>query len=264
MNTVGLSTTVFGDRTPGPQDWALIASQGFTEIELSLSPRRLDAADRAALVALNKSATDAGVQIHALSVALAEAEPGVTTAAELGCKLLVVRTGPCRLHLSDRATASAKAEDPGNLRRLIEPLASIAHEQHVALAIEFPSSWPAHESVRFIESLEAPLAGVCLDLGHANLHEGAPEAIEQMAGYVHTIHAHDNLGRTDDHRLPFAGGIEWPAVLMELEKTGYLGPIVLELAGEPDAATAIARAVGARTRLQAILDDLAQPMVFPE
>jgi hypothetical protein len=51
---------------------------------------------------------------------------------------------------------------------------------------------------------------------------------------------------------------------MELEKTGYRGPLVLEVAGDPDPAAAITRAVGARTRLQAILDDLAQPMVFPE
>ena len=150
------------------------------------------------------------------------------------------------------------------MRRIVEPLAAIAESRGVSLAIEFPSSWPAQEAVRLLEALDAPPVGVCLDLGHAHLNEGAPEAIEQLAGYVQTIHVNDNLGRTDDHRLPFAGGIEWPAVLMELEKTGYTGPLVLELAGEPDAATAIARAVGARTRLQAILDDLAQPMVFPE
>jgi len=265
MSTVGLCTTVFGNRPPGPQDWASISSHGFTEIELALAPRRQDAADRAALAALKETAAGAGVHLAALSVALADAESGIGSANELGCKLLVVRAGPCRLHPADpRESRSPGSSDPGAMRRIVEPLSAIAESRGVSLAIEFPSSWPAQEAVRLLEALDAPPVGVCLDLGHAHLQEGAPEAIEQLAGYVHTIHVNDNLGRADDHRLPFAGAIEWPAVLMELEKTGYTGPLVLELAGEPDTATAIARAVGARTRLQAILDDLAQPMVFPE
>jgi DNA-directed RNA polymerase specialized sigma24 family protein len=103
-----------------------------------------------------------------------------------------------------------------------------------------------------------------LETSLRKLRNGEIARPEQLAGYVQTIHVNDNLGRTDDHRLPFAGAIEWPAVLMELEKTGYSGPLVLELAGEPDAATAIARAVGARTRLQGILEDLAQPFTFAE
>jgi len=260
MNTVDLSTTIFGDRRPGPQEWAALASNGFSDVELALAPRRMDAADRAALSAMHEAAAAAGVRVTALSVAINEAEAGIDTAAEFGCRLLVVRTGPCRLHPTDpRGTT-----EPAALRRLLEPLATAAESRRITLAIEFPSAWPARDVVALIESLESPPVGVCLDLGHAQLHEGAAEAIEQLAGYVHTIHLHDNLGRSDDHRLPFAGATEWPSVLMELEKTGYIGPLVLEIAGEPDSTTAIGRAVGARTRLQAILDDLAQPMVFPE
>ena len=94
-------------------------------------------------------------------------------------------------------------------------------------------------------------------MGHAHLSGGAPETIEALSGYLVTVHAHDNQGRDDQHRLPYSGSVDWPATLMALWKTGFTGP-------DPDAATTLARAVGARTRLQAILDDLAQPMVFPE
>ena len=260
MNTVGLSTTVFGDRRPGQQEWETLAANQFTAIELALAPRRLDAADRAAIAAMNETARAAGVRFTSLSVSIGEAGAGTDTAADLECKLLVVRTGPCRLHPADPRAS----HDAGALRRIIEPLAVSAAPRGLMLAIEFPASWPATDVVGLLESLEAPPVGVCLDLGHAHLHEGAAEAIEQLAGYVQSIHLHDNLGRADDHRLPFSGGIEWPSVLMELEKTGYTGPLVMEVAGDPDAPTAIGRAVGARTRLQAILDDLAQPMVFPE
>jgi sugar phosphate isomerase/epimerase len=258
---IGLSTSVFGDTRPGTRQWELAASHGFTDIELVAGSGRIDPADRTALKTIRDEATSAGVRIAAVSVPLIEAERALAIAPDLDARLLIARAGPCRLYGGDPRGPSP---DGHALRRMLEPLAAGTSARGLALAVEFPAPWPAAEIVRLLESIEAPLAGVCLDLGHAHLHEGAAEAIEQLAGYVLTMHVHDNLGRMDDHRLPFAGAIEWPAVLMELEKTGYAGPLVLELAGEPDAATAISRAVGARTRLQAILDDLAQPMVFPE
>jgi sugar phosphate isomerase/epimerase len=249
VTTLAISTAIFGTTRPGPREWESLISNGFTEIELTFATSE----------ALGEAAA-AGIKLSSLSVALTDGQAGVALAAEAGCKLLVVRASPCRLHASDPRLAP----ESHALRRIIEPLASGARTHGVTLALEFPASWPSHEAVAFLESLDSPPVGVCLDLGHAHMHEGAPESIEQLAGYVHTIHLHDNLGRADDHRLPFAGSIDWPSVLMELEKTGYLGPLVLEVPGEPDVATAVARAVGARTRLQAILDDLAQPMVFPE
>jgi sugar phosphate isomerase/epimerase len=92
----------------------------------------------------------------------------------------------------------------------------------------------------------------------------APEAIEILSGHILTTHLSDNHAQDDAHRAPGSGSVDWPAVLTELWKTGYAGPAIIELAADQDAPAALTRAVGARTRLQAILDDLAQPMVFPE
>ena len=115
-----------------------------------------------------------------------------------------------------------------------------------------------------MESLDDAPIGVCLDIGHAHLGEGAPEAIELLSGYVLITHLHDNQGREDSHRVPFSGSVDWPATLMELWKTGFTGPALFEVSAAVDVAAALTRVIGARTRLQAILDDLAQPMVFPE
>lgn len=261
MISLGLSTSVFGAAAPGSREWALAAEHGFHEVELTASSAFLTPDTRQVLSGLQDGARASGVHIASLSVGLADAPAAVTAIRELGCALLVVRAGSCRIHPADARTP---APDAHALRRALEPIAVEAAHQGVGLAVEFPASWPAQAVVDLLDAMEATSLGVCLDVGHAHLNEGAPETIEQLAGYTRTIHLHDNLGRSDEHRLPFAGAIEWPAILMELEKTGYAGPMTIELPADGDLGAVLTRAVGARTRLQAILDDLAQPMVFPE
>ncbi len=112
--------------------------------------------------------------------------------------------------------------------------------------------------------LELGDAAVCLDVGHAHLVGGSPEAAEVLSGHVITTHIHDNRGASDDHLVPFAGTIDWPATLTALFKIGYAGPLVFELPDHGNADRVLERAVAARGRLQAILDDLETPMGFEE
>jgi sugar phosphate isomerase/epimerase len=105
---------------------------------------------------------------------------------------------------------------------------------------------------------------VCLDIGHAHVAGDPAEAMETLSGYVTVVHLNDNQGREDSHRAPYSGSVDWPLTLMALWKTGFAGPAVVEMTPDPDVSTSLLRAIGARTRLQAILDDLALPMVFPE
>jgi sugar phosphate isomerase/epimerase len=190
----------------------------------------------------------------------AETALALPAALELGCSRVVVLAGRCRVH----PAAQDAPGDAGALRRVLEPLAAEAASHGITTAIEFPRAWSPDAIVDLLESIEDAPVGVYLDVGHAHLAGGAPETIEALSGYLVTVHAHDNQGRDDQHRLPYSGSVDWPATLMSLWKTGYSGPVVFEAAPDPDAAATLARAVGARTRLQAILDDLAQPMVFPE
>jgi sugar phosphate isomerase/epimerase len=101
-----------------------------------------------------------------------------------------------------------------------------------------------------------------MDVGHAHLAGGAPEAIELLAGHLLTTHVHDNAGHSDDHLVPFAGTIDWPATAAALVKVGYAGPLMFELPDHGDVERTLDRAVGAARRLQAILSDLSQPLDF--
>jgi sugar phosphate isomerase/epimerase len=64
-----------------------------------------------------------------------------------------------------------------------------------------------------------------------------------------TTHLHDNRGRTDDHLLPFEGRINWDAGLMALQKIGYEGVLMFELAAAAEPRAALERAQAARERL---------------
>ena len=261
MTTFGLSTTLFGHTRPGAAEFELIATHGFKHVELSAGTGRFDVRDPRQVADVRALAFAAGVQVASVAVALDDASLALHGTADLGCPILIAHAGGCAAHGPAGRQAPA---DAGALRRTIEHVADHAAEKKVALVVEFPASLGAEAVVELIEALDGAPVGVCLDVGHANLAGDAPETIEILSGYISTTHLHDNNGRADSHRAPFAGSVDWPAVLMALWKTGFTGPNVIEIVPDPDVTTAITRAVGARTRLQAILDDLAQPMAFPE
>ncbi len=98
--------------------------------------------------------------------------------------------------------------------------------------------------VRLIEEdLDGLDVGICLDYGHAQLMGDLGDAIETVSGHLWTTHVHDNGGQRDDHLVPYAGGIDWDAAMMETQKIGYDGVLMLEVAdtGEPGGRAAAIR-----------------------
>ena len=91
---------------------------------------------------------------------------------------------------------------------------------------------------------------MCFDFGHAQLAGDLLDAIETLSGHVVTTHVHDNRGRTDDHLLPFQGRIHWDAGLMALQKIGYEGVLMFELAAAANPRAALEGAQRARERLE--------------
>jgi sugar phosphate isomerase/epimerase len=105
--------------------------------------------------------------------------------------------------------------------------------------------------------------GVCLDTGHAHLMGGVIDAAEALGGHLVTTHVHDNAGRRDDHLVPFQGTINWSAFVMAMEKVGYDGVWMFEIAapegsGPEGAAAVLKNAAAARARLE----KLSEPIQF--
>src|ERR1700753_1003960 len=57
---------------------------------------------------------------------------------------------------------------------------------------------------------------VCLDLGHAHITTGIPEAINTLGNRICSVHTHDNHMVRDEHLWPGEGTIDWPATMKQL------------------------------------------------
>ena len=114
-------------------------------------------------------------------------------------------------------------------------------------------STPAALVTLLERDLERTRAGICLDFGHAHLMGDVADAVEIAAEHVIATHVHDNRGREDDHLVPFLGTINWDMALMTMQKIGYEGTYLMELAntgtagGRPRGSAARAAAVRTHT-----------------
>lgn len=88
--------------------------------------------------------------------------------------------------------------------------------------------------------------GVCLDLGHANMTVGIPEAISVLGARILSMHVHDNHGMKDEHLWPGDGSIDWAMTTKMLKALPAPPAAVLEIGKEfGDAATDLAGRVAA-------------------
>ena len=191
--------------------------------------------------------------------AVDETLAALEAARTLGCSTVVV-------HLGVPSESSPREDnDRDAMQRSLGTLAEASRTAGVRLALEvLPGALATPEWLDrwFSADLDLADAGICLDVGHAHLAGGAPEAVELLAGHIITTHVHDNRGRTDDHLVPFTGTIDWTVTTTALSKVGYAGPLIFELPDHGDVERTLAAAVGAERRLQAILEDLSQPLGF--
>jgi sugar phosphate isomerase/epimerase len=128
----------------------------------------------------------------------------------------------------------------------------------VQVALEvIPNDISAASSlVHFIEEeLDLDDLGICLDFGHAHLQGDVLDAVETCSGHLVTTHVHDNMGRIDDHLMPFDGTIDWLATLQGVQKIGYDGAFIFELANHSTPKETLRRAQQVRRRFEDILGE---------
>lgn len=270
----GASTQVYHAQRLRREHLAEIAANGFDTVEIVATRTHLDyhdaaaldeaagwlAAERLRLHAIHAPVTerfegrwigpysnaspDAGVRERAVREALAALE----LARRVPVSVLVVHLG-----LPDSLVPAHGANSREAARRSVETIAAAADRLGVRVALEvIPNALSTAESLATLvdEELELPDVGVCLDTGHAHIMGDVVDAIETLSGLLIAMHVHDNHGARDEHLPPFEGTIGWPAALMALQKIGYDGTLILELASADAPAAALARAARAKARLE--------------
>ena len=271
----GISTHLFHDRRLERDHLAQVAAHGFEAIELFATRSHFDYRDAAAIDQLGRWLAELGLALHGVHApitdvfgrgdtwsatfsnavsdsarrqeAVRETEAALEIATRIPFDVLVVHLG----------TPAAKNNPGDNNRgaavRSVDEICRIAEPLGVRVALEvFPNPLSdAASLVRLLDdNVDARHAGICLDFGHAHLMGDVTDAVETAAEHLITTHVHDNRGRDDEHLVPYQGSIDWDRALMAMQKIGYDGTYLMELAGTGSPAAVLEAARRARQRIE--------------
>ena len=82
-----------------------------------------------------------------------------------------------------------------------------------------------------VKAIDSPRVVACVDVGHAALTGYEPEKF--LAGIdpdlLGCLHIQDNDYLDDRHTIPYAGELNWTAIMGALKKMGYWGDLTLEI-----------------------------------
>lgn len=269
----GVSTHLYQSQRLARDQFRDISAHGFTHVELFAARTHLDYANPTAVADLHGWLAEAGLElasVHApiaggfsagrwtdpFSIASAdrgereraveEATLALQIARRLPFRVLVVHLGWPRPAINSRDAA----------RRSVEALAAAAEPLGVTVAVEVIQNELSQPGslVKFVEdTVQSGRVSICLDCGHAHVDGDLIDAIETVSEHLAHVHVHDNGGRTDEHLVPFDGTIDWAAALTEIQKVGYDGTLMFELAARGPAKDTLKKAARARERMERLL-----------
>lgn len=225
----GVSTRLYRQERLSRGHLAEIAAHGFEAVEVVAARTHVDFHNPAVVADLQQWLAEAGLVLHGVHVPagtpVEDIEPALFIARRIAMNVLVVQAGR-----------------PREAAREVERLAGLAAPLGVRIAVDSSSSSmsPVGSLVHFVESLEAH-AGIGFDFDHAERRGDLIDAIEAVSEHLVTTH------------LPLDGAIDWAAALTAVQKVGYEGPFVFDLARRGPAQETLQRARKAREGLERML-----------
>ncbi|HJR59378.1 MAG TPA: sugar phosphate isomerase/epimerase family protein [Vicinamibacterales bacterium] len=275
----GISTHLYHDQRLSREHLAQIAAYGFEAVELFATRSHFDYRDPAAIAQLGRWLKDSGLVLHSIHAPIHETfgagKGGATfsTAASDGAKrqaavreaeaaIAILKQIPAKFVVVHLGTPAAKAGAGDNSRaaasRSVEEVCKAAEPLGARVALEvIPNDLSSAATlVTMLErDFDGSSVGLCMDFGHAHLMGDVADAIELAAEHLITTHVHDNRRREDDHLVPYQGTIDWAAALVTMQKIGYDGTYLMELANTGSPAAVLEEARRARQRIERALAD---------
>jgi sugar phosphate isomerase/epimerase len=155
-------------------------------------------------------------------------------ASYLGAPMIVVH--PC-VHLDFNTEGNPEKLFEINLD-FYKKLIPYAKEFGIKIAIEninYVSITSTPERlIRLYDALNDPVFTICFDVGHC-MFEGVDPAVAIRTLGDRLVngctHVHDNFGSSDEHTLPYYGGVDWESVMKALADIGYKGDLNYEASG---------------------------------
>jgi sugar phosphate isomerase/epimerase len=272
----GVSTRLFRHQRLTRDHVFEIAAHGFETVEVFADQTHLDYHNPSVVADLQQWLAEAGMELHSvhapvsdpansrpgefMSIASGDPKARAQAVAEVTRALQIARRIPMQvfvLHLGwPRSHRGLGGSNRDAARRSVEELYAVAEPLDVRLAVEvIPNDLSrAGSLVHFAEEdLESAEIGICLDVGHAHLEGDLVDAIELTSGHLAAVHVHDNHGRTDEHLMPFEGSIDWPGAMTALQKVGYDGALIFEIASRGRSRETLAKARDVRRRMERMM-----------
>ena len=78
------------------------------------------------------------------------------------------------------------------------------------------------------EQYSLDFIGLCYDSGDGQIVKGGLDFLERTQERLISLHLHDNDSKSDLHKLPFSGHVDWRRLTKLIAASGYDRPITLE------------------------------------
>jgi sugar phosphate isomerase/epimerase len=258
----GISTHLYHDQRLSREHLAEIAAHGFEAVEVFATRSHFDYHDPTMIARLADWLKETGLALHGIHAPVAASlaadgqwgEPISNAVSDTPKRQAAVREADAALNIARRIPADVfvvhlgtpVAQGGENNRtaafRSVEEICRLAEPVGIRVALEVIPN-PLSDGSSLVEMLEADLdarrTGICLDFGHAFMLGDVPDTIETVAEHLITTHVHDNNGKKDAHLVPFDGRIDWDIALMTMQKVGYDGTYLMELANTGGSTRAI-------------------------
>jgi sugar phosphate isomerase/epimerase len=272
----GISTHLYHEQRLNRDHLVQIAGYGFEAVEVFATRSHFDYHDPAAIAQLAGWLKDTGLALHGIHAPIADrllpgnhwgeafsnavSDNGKRQAAvrEADAALNIARQIPTEVFVVHLGTPTVQGGENNRTAafRSVEDICRLAEPIGIRVALEVIPN-PISDGTSLVDMLEkdldAPRTGICLDFGHAFLMGDVADTIEIVAEHLITTHVHDNNGKKDDHLVPFEGRLNWDIALMTMQKVGYDGTYLMELANTGSPAAVLEQARAARARFDKLM-----------
>jgi sugar phosphate isomerase/epimerase len=272
----GISTHLYHEQRLSREHLAQIASYGFEAVEVFATRSHFDYHEPAAIAQLGEWLKETGLALHGvhapitnrllpgdqwgdvISNAVGDNAKRQAAVREADAALNIARHIPADVFVVHLGTPAAKGGENNRTAafRSVEEICRLAEPIGIRVALEVIPN-PLSDGGSLVDLLEkdldAPRTGICLDFGHAFLMGDVADTIETVAEHLITTHVHDNSGKKDDHLVPFEGRINWDIALMTMQKVGYDGTYMMELADTGSPAAVLEQARVARAKFEKLM-----------
>ena len=155
-----------------------------------------------------------------LQSAITEVKRAISAASELEVRYVVVHLNFFRPGgLTDRIK---------RIQVSLPQVVKFAEENDVVIALENLDQESELLYKFALDLIDSNYLKVCYDNGHEMLYRDNFELLSKYADRLAVIHLHDNDSRSDLHKVPFTGKLDFNSLASQLNKLERIPPITLE------------------------------------